>query len=120
MCIRDRVRIDNCAKLQQKGFMLMPNSRVWHLCSDVIPIVAFEKAKAKVLKCKSPPAPWYKPWKKPKETCKMSTATLSRGENIPNLDGPSDLQPAPKTSIIIEKEVREAVKPKTKKTTPKE
>ena len=67
------VRIDNCAKLQQKGFMLLPGTRVYHLCSDVIPIASWKAAEAKVLKCKSPPKPWYKPWHKPKETCKMST-----------------------------------------------
>ncbi len=61
------VRIDNCAKLQQKGFMLVPGSRVYHLCSDVIPIIAFKKAEQKVLECKEPPKPWYKPWQsKPK------------------------------------------------------
>ncbi len=38
------VRIDNCAKLQQKGFMLRPGSRVYHLCHDVIPIAAFKNA----------------------------------------------------------------------------
>ena len=59
------VRIDNCAKLQQKGFMLVPGSRVYHLCSDVIPIVAFKQAEKKVLQCKEPPKPWYKPWHKP-------------------------------------------------------
>ena len=59
------VRIDNCAKLQQKGFMLVPGSRVYHLCSDVIPISAFKKAEKKVLACKEPPKPWYKPWHKP-------------------------------------------------------
>ena len=59
------VRIDNCAKLQQKGFMLLPGSRVYHLCSDVIPITAFKKAEQKVLQCKEPPKPWYKPWHKP-------------------------------------------------------
>ena len=67
------VRIDNCAKLQQKGFMLMPGSRVYHICSDVIPISTWKKAEAKVLACKTPPKPWYKPWHKPKETCTMST-----------------------------------------------
>ena len=72
------VRIDNCAKLQQKGFMLLPGSRVYHLCSDVIPISTWKKAEAKVLKCKSPPKPWYKPWQKPKETCKMSTLSDQR------------------------------------------
>ena len=59
------VRIDNCAKLQQKGFMLVPGSRVYHLCSDVIPISAFKKAEKKVLECKEPPKPLYKPWHKP-------------------------------------------------------
>jgi hypothetical protein len=42
----------------------MPGSRVWHLCSDVIPIAAFKKAEKKVLACKEPPKPWYKPWQK--------------------------------------------------------
>ena len=37
------VRIDNCAKLQQKGFMLRPGSRVYHLCHDVIPIAQYQK-----------------------------------------------------------------------------
>ena len=67
------VRAKECANLQQKGFMLLPGSRVYHMCSDVIPISAWTKAQQKVLKCKSPPKPWYKPWSKPKETCKMST-----------------------------------------------
>ena len=113
------VRIDNCAKLQQKGFMLLPGTRVYHLCSDVIPISAWTKAQAKVLKCKSPPKPWYKPWQKPKETCKMSSLTLQRKDTTPNLDGPNDLHPAPKTTIIIEKEAKVVVKETPKKTTPK-
>ena len=112
------VRIDNCAKLQQNGFMLLPGTRVYHLCSDVIPISAWKKAEAKVLKCKSPPKPWYKPWQKPKETCKMSSLTLQRKDTTPNLDGPNDLQPAPKTSIIIDKEAKVVVET-PKKTTPK-
>ena len=73
------VRIDNCAKLQQKGFMLLPGSRVYHLCSDVIPISSWTKAQAKVLKCISPPTPWYKPWAKPKQPkCTMSTLSDQR------------------------------------------
>ena len=35
------VRMKNCAELQQKGFMLIPGSRVYHVCSDVIPIASF-------------------------------------------------------------------------------
>ena len=65
------VRIDNCAKLQQKGFMLLPGSRVYHLCSDVIAISAYKKAEKKVLECKEPPKPWYKPWQKPKSKCPL-------------------------------------------------
>ena len=76
------VRIDNCAKLQQKGFMLLPGSRVYHLCSDVIPIAAWKKAEQKVLKCNLPPKPWYKPWNKPKETCTMSTFSDKRAKDL--------------------------------------
>ena len=112
------VRMKNCAELQQKGFMLVPGSRVYHVCSDVIPISSWKKAQAKVLKCKLPPKPWYKPWHKPKETCKMSSLTVQRNDTTPNLDGPNDLQPATKTSIVIEKEAS-VVKETPKKTTPK-
>ena len=63
------VRVLKCAELQQKGFMLLPTSDIGHMCSDVIPIKTWEKAKAKVLKCNAPPKPWHKPWSKPKETC---------------------------------------------------
>ena len=69
------VRVKNCAELQQKGFMLLPGSRVYHICSDVIPISTWKKAEAKVLACKTPPKPWYKPWHKPKPKCEMSTIT---------------------------------------------
>ena len=36
------VRMKNCAELQQKGFMLRPGTRVYHICADVIPIAAFK------------------------------------------------------------------------------
>ena len=68
------VRAKECANLQTKGFMILPGTRVYSMCSDIIPIASWNKAQAKILKCKSPPKPWYKPWHKPKETCKfMST-----------------------------------------------
>jgi len=68
------VRVLKCAELQQKGFMLLPNTRVAGMCSDVIPIASWEKAKKEVLKCTTPPKPWYKPWIKQKEPkCIMST-----------------------------------------------
>ena len=57
-------RIKNCAELQQKGFMLLPGSRIYNVCSDVIPIAAYKKAQDKVLLCASP-KPWWKPWHNP-------------------------------------------------------
>ena len=102
------VRVLKCAELQQKGFMLLPGSDIGHMCHDVIPIKTWEKAKAKVLKCKTPPRPWYKPWSKPEETCSMSSFTDKNKNGKPSLDGPNDLTPKVKTSFIIQKEAAEA------------
>ena len=38
------VRALKCAELQQKGFMIRPNTRVYHMCSDIIAISAYKKA----------------------------------------------------------------------------
>ncbi len=102
------VRVLKCAELQQKGFMLLPTSDIGHMCSDVIPIKTWEKAKAKVLRCRTPPKPWYKPWSKPKETCNMSSFTDKNNNGQPSLDGANDLTPKVKTSFIIQKEAAEA------------
>ena len=55
------VRALKCAELQQKGFMLVPGSRVYSMCSDVIPIAAFKKEVAKKLAESTPPPPkkWW-------------------------------------------------------------
>ena len=55
------VRVLKCAELQQKGFMLVPKSRVYSMCSDVIPIAAFKKEVAKKLAASTPPPPkkWW-------------------------------------------------------------
>ena len=63
------VRVLKCAELQQKGFMLIPHSRVYEMCSDVIAISSWKKAEKEVLECKSPPKPWYKPWKDTTPKC---------------------------------------------------
>ncbi len=63
------VRILKCGELQQKGFMLVPGSRVYHMCSDVIPIASWLKAQEKIEQCTAPPKPWWKPWQKPKLKC---------------------------------------------------
>jgi hypothetical protein len=102
------VRVLKCAELQQKGFMLKPLTRVSDMCSDVIPIKTWKKALKKVIKCKTPPPPWYKPWSKPKETCNMSSFTDKNSNGQPSLDGANDLTPKVKTSFIIQKEAAEA------------
>ena len=56
------VRLKECASLQQKGFMIRPNTRVYHICSDVIPIAAFKAEVLKAQKAALPPPPpkkWY-------------------------------------------------------------
>jgi len=64
------VRAKECANLQQKGFMIMPGSRVYKMCSDIIPISTYLEAKAKAQACKEPPKPWWKPWHKSQPKCK--------------------------------------------------
>ena len=46
----DKMRLDyeltralKCSEIQKNGFMLRPGSRVSHMCSDVVPIVTYEK-----------------------------------------------------------------------------
>ena len=58
------VRVKNCAELQQKGFMIRPGSRVYHMCSDVIPIAAFKKQVAAAQAKQLPPPPPKKWWQK--------------------------------------------------------
>ena len=41
------VRIDNCTKIMQRGFTLLPGSRLYHLCSDVVPIQSLLKKETK-------------------------------------------------------------------------
>ena len=63
------VRVLKCAELQQKGFMLIPHSRTYEMCSDVIAIASWKKAEKEVLQCKAPPKPWYQPWKNTTPKC---------------------------------------------------
>jgi len=58
------VRVKNCAELQQKGFMLRPGTRVYHMCQDVIPIAAFKAEVAAAQAAKLPPPPPKKWWQK--------------------------------------------------------
>ena len=58
------VRVKNCAELQQKGFILRPGTRVYHMCQDVIPIAAFKKQVAEAQAKALPPPPPKKWWQK--------------------------------------------------------
>ena len=58
------VRVKNCAELQQKGFMIRPGTRVYHMCSDVIPISAFKAEVAKAQAAAFPPTPKKSWWQK--------------------------------------------------------
>jgi len=58
------VRALKCAELQQKGFMIRPNTRVYHMCSDVIPIAAFKAEVAAARDRDLPPKPPKKWWQK--------------------------------------------------------
>ena len=63
------VRAKECANLMTKGFMIRPGTRVYHMCSDIIPIASYKKLQDRIIKCTTPPKPWYKPWQKPKLQC---------------------------------------------------
>ena len=58
------VRAKECAALQQKGFMIRPNTRVYHMCSDIIPIAAFKAEVAAARQKSLPPKPPKKWWQK--------------------------------------------------------
>ena len=58
------VRVLKCAELQQKGFMIRPATRIYHMCSDVIPIAAFKKQVAAAQAKQLPPPPPKKWWQK--------------------------------------------------------
>ena len=68
------VRAKECAALQQKGFMIRPGTRVYHMCSDIIPIAAFKaevaKAQAKVTQQNCQPIEEFRfPWQKKRLKC---------------------------------------------------
>ena len=72
------VRVLKCAELQQKGFMLAENTRVYDMCNDVVPIVKYEEEKKAAvknyLKTKCTPIDKKFPWSKREYECpKQST-----------------------------------------------
>ena len=71
------VRVLKCAELQQKGFMLLPNSDLGHMCSDVVPIAKWEKDVEKAITAKlekeCKPIQNWKLWQKQKYQCPPKT-----------------------------------------------
>jgi len=72
------VRVLKCAELQRKGFMLAEKSRVYDMCSDVVPIVAYQaKKKAAVkqyLKKECTPIDKKFPWDKREYECPTNSS----------------------------------------------
>ncbi len=73
------VRVLKCAEIQQKGFMLVPGSRVYHMCNDVIPIVAFknEVKKEQIKQC-IPIEEFRFPWQKQRQKCPLKYKPLNQ------------------------------------------
>ena len=108
------VRVKNCAELQQKGFMLKPNTRVGEMCSDVIPIAKWEEAKKLSLKeyfkknC-TPVKGFKMPWKEQEYKCKtiktnMTYANKSAKELLAEQEEAAKAKKATKKSTKTTKE----------------
>ena len=41
--VYEMIRALKCAELQTNGFMIRPRTRIYHMCSDIIPIAAYLK-----------------------------------------------------------------------------
>ena len=64
------VRAIKCAEIQQKGFMLLPGSRVYNMCQDVVPIKGFKTLiKNEQNKQCTTIKEFRFPWQKPKQKC---------------------------------------------------
>ncbi len=79
-------RMLRCAELQQKGFMLAENTRVYTMCNDVVPIVEYKKNKQAAVKqylkktC-TPKKGRKLPWKEQEYDCPTSTLTTNDSTN---------------------------------------
>ena len=80
------VRVLKCAELQRKGFMLAEDTRVYHMCNDVVPIVKYEKEKQAAVKqylkenC-TPVEGFTPPWKEKEYKCPKSTLMTNDSTN---------------------------------------
>ena len=71
------VRALKCAELQRKGFMIAESSNVYSMCSDIVPIVTYQKAKKVAIKqqleTECTPIKKKRPWEKQKYQCPIKT-----------------------------------------------
>ena len=70
------VRVLKCAELQRKGFMLAEETRVYDMCSDVVPIVEYQAKKKAAVKqyLKTTCTPKKKlPWEEQEYECPTNT-----------------------------------------------
>jgi len=71
------VRALKCAELQRKGFMIAESSNVYSMCSDIVPIVSYQKAKKVAIKNKleneCTPIKKKRFWEKQKYKCPIKT-----------------------------------------------
>ena len=72
------VRALKCAEIQQKGFTLVPGSRVWNMCQDVVPIASYKKLEKenKAQQCK-PIEEFRFPWQKKRQMCPKTYQPLN-------------------------------------------
>ena len=64
------VRVLKCGELQQKGFMIRPGTRVYHMCSDVIPIAGYKAELVAARKQQCQPIKEFRfPWQKKRLKC---------------------------------------------------
>ena len=71
------VRALKCAELQRKGFMIAESSNVYSMCSDIVPIVSYNKQKKtavkQYLKKECTPIDKKYPWSKREYECPIKT-----------------------------------------------
>ena len=91
------VRALKCAEIQQKGFMLVPGSRVYHMCSDVVPIKGFtELVKEERNKQCTPIEEFRFPWQKKRQKCPKTFKKINPNQllnPLANFTGNSQKKP---------------------------
>ena len=79
------VRALKCAELQRKGFMIAESSNVYKMCSDIVPIVSYNKQKKtavkQYLKKECTPIDKKFPWSKREYECPIKPTKVNDSTN---------------------------------------